>query len=510
MLRAFALSRAARLGAGCAAAGLAASQTECLGADARRISESCDAVGVDKSPSTGPRPLMEQLTNPPPFGSGASRFDMSTYGGRALHFLNVLGDPTTLWTSAAELEAHRDLLRRHAKGEKTGATDAELWRADKVVTATTRGETGEMVPAPFRFSFFACAAPVGFRVAVRGAPAASAPHVRPRRPRRYANLVICAGLLRPDASLASACVFWRSAAAMSQGRFIDASTARGVGGLLPVAQPVVQRGRQLVQPLLRRGRHPVARHCLRRRHRRRSRHRRRRDGPRQAGGRRHRPADGADVGRCSERRPQPRPHEATPVVRRRLEARLPTAPPSLFPPLPPAAGGRSWTEYLCTPPTGWSSASPRRRESSRSQSAPRCARAVLGTAGATDVPLLSTQRGPAPKTSALGPFSQARILWTFLLLTVTPVLSGGALSALPSAISASPTGAMAVDLGATFACARARRPAVSGVSSHLQTAVDRRHLRLHLALCPARDGCVAAARHGGRLGARGAVPGPEG
>ena len=117
---------------------------------------------------------MEQLTNPPPFGSGASRFDMSTYGGRALHFLNVLGDPTTLWTSAAELEAHRDLLRRHAKGEKTGATDAELWRADKVVTATTRGETGEMVPAPFRFSFFACAAPVCFRVAVRGAPAASA------------------------------------------------------------------------------------------------------------------------------------------------------------------------------------------------------------------------------------------------------------------------------------------------------------------------------------------------
>ena len=190
--------------------------------------------------------------------------------------------------------------------------------------------------------------------------------------------------------------------------------------------------------------------------------------------------------------------------------RIAAPPPPPLLPLPPAAGGRSWTGYLCTPPTGWSSASPRRRESSRSQSAPRCARAVLGTAGATDVPLLSTQRGPAPKTSAVAPFSQARILWTFLLLTVTPVLSGGALSALPSAISASPTGAMAVDLGATFACARARRPVVSGVSSHLQTAVDRRHLRLHLALCPARDGCVAAARHGGRLGARGAVPGPEG
>lgn len=53
---------------------------------------------------------------------------------------------------------------------------------------------------------------------------------------------------------------------------------------------------------------------------------------------------------------------------------------------------------------------------------------------------------------ALTKCSEARILWTFLLLTVTPVLSGGALSALPSAISASPTGAMAVDLGVTFAC----------------------------------------------------------
>ncbi|EOD38605.1 Sideroflexin [Emiliania huxleyi CCMP1516] len=357
-LRAFALSRAARLGAGCAAAGLAASQTECLGADARRISESCDAVGVDKSPSTGPRPLMEQLTNPPPFGSGASRFDMSTYGGRALHFLNVLGDPTTLWTSAAELEAHRDLLRRHAKGEKTGATDAELWRADKVVTATTRGETGEMVPAPFRFSFFA-----------------------------YANLVICAGLLRPDASLASACVFWRSAAAMSQGRFIDASTARG--------------------------------------------------------------SYNAGVNWCNRSSGEGDIQSLATAYVAATGAALAIGVGGTA--LGKRAGGG--IVRLTVPMLGVALSAVLNLVLTRR----RPSRAELD-----GVPVYSTDGmelgiSKAAGVLALTKCSEARILWTFLLLTVTPVLSGGALSALPSAISASPTGAMAVDLGATFACARARR-----------------------------------------------------
>ena len=104
----------------------------------------------------------------PPFDPHASQYELDTYGGRVLHFFGTIGDLRTLATTDAEVERCRRVL---AAPEKQ--TDAELWRARRVLGAVTHPETGEVIPAPLRFSFFA-----------------------------PANLVICAGLLRPGASLA--------------------------------------------------------------------------------------------------------------------------------------------------------------------------------------------------------------------------------------------------------------------------------------------------------------------
>jgi len=125
------------------------------------------------------RTVWEQVTQPPKFdSSAASRFDLGSYAGRALHFLDALGDLSTLLITGEKLRDEQALLAAHAAGDAKGATDAQLWRARKVVASSVHPATGEDIPACFRFTAFA---PV--------------------------NLIICVGLLRPGATLASAAFF---------------------------------------------------------------------------------------------------------------------------------------------------------------------------------------------------------------------------------------------------------------------------------------------------------------
>ena len=132
-----------------------------------------------KPPAPASRTIWEQLTRPPPFESKApSRFNLETYAGRALHFLDTLGDLSTLTMTGENLREQQKLLARHAAGEVTGATDAELWRARKVISSSVHPETGQEIPVPLRFSAFA-----------------------------PANLIISLGLLRPDATLVSTAFF---------------------------------------------------------------------------------------------------------------------------------------------------------------------------------------------------------------------------------------------------------------------------------------------------------------
>ena len=120
--------------------------------------------------------LLEQLTQVPPYDPHAFQYDMQTYGGRCLHFFSVIGDLSTLTTTQAQVERYRQQLSQ-AEAEDS-PTDAELWRARQVLMAVVHPQTGEVIPAVLRFSFFA-----------------------------PANLVICAGLLSPGASLARTAFF---------------------------------------------------------------------------------------------------------------------------------------------------------------------------------------------------------------------------------------------------------------------------------------------------------------
>lgn len=143
-----------------------------VGTAAAGLAASCRAAPASTDRAEGEsrhrRSLHQQLTEVPPFDPHASQYEMDTYGGRVLHFFGTIGDLRTLTTTDAEVERCRSVLS--APDEQT---DAELWRARRVLGAVTHPETGDLIPAPLRFSFFA-----------------------------PANLVICAGLLRPGASLA--------------------------------------------------------------------------------------------------------------------------------------------------------------------------------------------------------------------------------------------------------------------------------------------------------------------
>ena len=114
-----------------------------------------------------------------PFSLAApSRYDLETYAGRAWHFIDILGDLSTLLATREAVARHQAEIDAWAAGDSQ-LDDEALWHARKVVQATCHPATGEFMPAPLRFSFFA-----------------------------PANLVICAGMLRPNPTLLSS-AFWQ-------------------------------------------------------------------------------------------------------------------------------------------------------------------------------------------------------------------------------------------------------------------------------------------------------------
>lgn len=164
-----------------------------------------------------PRTIWEQLTKPPRFDAKSpSRFDLDSYAGRSLHFLDALGDITTLVISGEKLREQQKLLESHAAGEATGATDAELWHARKLCASSIHPETGKES---------ACAA--GHRVAGNTAYVQAMLTDRTFRagdPGRFPLHRICAGQH------------------LHQLGFDPPRGLAHVVGLFPVAEPDLQRG----------------------------------------------------------------------------------------------------------------------------------------------------------------------------------------------------------------------------------------------------------------------------
>ena len=93
------------------------------------------------------------MSDVPKFSSTGCRYDQSTYAGRLAHFREMV-NPSTLFISDDELNKKINLLGRHAKGEATGATDAELWDAKRVKDAIIHPVSGDKMFLPGRMSAF--------------------------------------------------------------------------------------------------------------------------------------------------------------------------------------------------------------------------------------------------------------------------------------------------------------------------------------------------------------------
>lgn len=144
--------------------GVAASAAALVAYSARRpptLNERASSSSASSSASSSSASTLENLSRvwaPPPFSSTApSRFDLSTYVGRALHYLDTLGDLSMLTVDQTRWSTSKRLLHEHASGQGEGAaaSDAQLWRARKIEAACVHPETGVLVPAPFRFAAFA-------------------------------------------------------------------------------------------------------------------------------------------------------------------------------------------------------------------------------------------------------------------------------------------------------------------------------------------------------------------
>jgi len=91
----------------------------------------------------------------PPFMLGRNRYDQNTFQGR-LTYINELIDMRSLLTTEPELQAAQAKLDEFKKLDKLppGVTDAEMWEAQRIVSAIIHGPTGEVMPIVGRMSMF--------------------------------------------------------------------------------------------------------------------------------------------------------------------------------------------------------------------------------------------------------------------------------------------------------------------------------------------------------------------
>ncbi|OQV14449.1 Sideroflexin-5 [Hypsibius exemplaris] len=107
---------------------------------------------ASKLPAPTEAPRVSPFSDDVPFQLGKSKFDLSTYSGRVLHFFNVI-DPRTLFTSDSELKNAQALLTAYKSGWlPSGIGNKELWEAQKIVQSMVHPDTGDTIPMPFRMS----------------------------------------------------------------------------------------------------------------------------------------------------------------------------------------------------------------------------------------------------------------------------------------------------------------------------------------------------------------------
>ncbi|KAK4684940.1 hypothetical protein P7C73_g5221, partial [Tremellales sp. Uapishka_1] len=121
------------------------------------------------------------------FDISKPRFDLNTYTGRLTYFYNTTSPLTLLASSAKLSEAQADVVKFEAMIKEGGKEGCWVTRQDKgrydnakqLVNSSIHPDTGKPVPLPFRMSAYV-----------------------------PTNLIICAGMLTPNASLRTV-IFWQ-------------------------------------------------------------------------------------------------------------------------------------------------------------------------------------------------------------------------------------------------------------------------------------------------------------
>jgi len=96
------------------------------------------------------------MDSTPPFTLDGSRYDLSTYWGRFLNFVEII-DPRMMLVGSAEVQEAQALLSEFEGGEldaSNGETTKRLWDAKKIRESATNGGTGELIFPAFRMAAF--------------------------------------------------------------------------------------------------------------------------------------------------------------------------------------------------------------------------------------------------------------------------------------------------------------------------------------------------------------------
>jgi tricarboxylate carrier len=92
----------------------------------------------------------------PPFELGRNRFDLSTYGGRLLHFVTII-DPRLLLVDEKRLQDAKQMIEDFKTSSVKGkavSSDAELWEARRIIDSAVNSGTGEIIHPVARMCAF--------------------------------------------------------------------------------------------------------------------------------------------------------------------------------------------------------------------------------------------------------------------------------------------------------------------------------------------------------------------
>ena len=94
------------------------------------------------------------MSRDPPFSTTKPKYDLSTFTGRLMHFIDIT-EPSTLFYSDEKVMESKTILEKYNTTGYMCGTDSDMWSHRKLVDAAIHPISGEIIPKPFRVSAIA-------------------------------------------------------------------------------------------------------------------------------------------------------------------------------------------------------------------------------------------------------------------------------------------------------------------------------------------------------------------